>query len=210
MWPALRQLGADKRQSLAFIVGPKTPLRSRPQSAACILLLPEKDGRQDHRCDPPQTAAPQERGRSPENFTGITCTTIMQAADWVLGFANSTPPLSVTDSAIAPSAKMPDCWVGNLIVAKDTNSDVIKTRYWSASPPAARLTVQLLTRPCFFLCLFLLLLGRSPWAEALLAVGVFTRCCHTCRPPESSKFRGLQGPVSSRGRSPQKFGIIPQ
>ena len=124
--------------------------------------------------------------------------------------ANSTPPLSVTDSAIAPSARMPACWVGNQIATKEANSDIINARCWSANPPAARLAVQLLTRPCFFFCLFLLLLGRSPWAEALLAVGVFTRCCHTCRPPESSKFRGLQGPVSSRGRSPQKFGIIPQ
>ena len=124
--------------------------------------------------------------------------------------ANSTPPLSVTDSAIAPSARMRACWVGNLNTAKETNSNIINAWCWPANPPAARLAVQLLTRPCFFFCLFLLLLGRSPWAEALLAVGVFTRCCHTCRPPESSKFCGLQGPVSSRGRSPQKFGIIPQ
>ena len=108
--------------------------------------------------------------------------------------ANSTPPLSVTDSAIAPSARMPGGKVGNF------ESKLQKFRCESHDT-----TLQLLPSAASSSSFS----SSCCWAEALLADGVFTRCClpATQSPP---KITGLQGPVSSRGRSPEKFGIIPQ
>ena len=77
--------------------------------------------------------------------------------------ANSTPPLSVTDSAIAPSARMPACWVGNLILAKETDSNVINASHPSSCPPC-----RSAAHPPLLLLLPLLVvvgpkpLGRSP------------------------------------------------
>merc|ERR1712197_274260 len=86
--------------------------------------------------------------------------------------ANSTPPLSVTDSAIAPSARMPGGKVGNF------DSKLQKFR---CEPHDT--TLQLLPSAASSSSFS----SSCCWAEALLADGAFTRCCHYCRPPESSK-----------------------